>query len=90
MDNIDDIIAYEDGSLSEEAEVKMFQEMISSGTVWRKQGAYGRRAMQLLRDGLCELGEQRFTDAYGNVVPSKYDVKAGTTGAPLETRKHDR
>jgi hypothetical protein len=90
MSNIDDIMDFENGDLSEEAEVKMFQKLISSGTVWGLQGSYGRQAMQLLRDGKCELGEQQFKDAYGNVVPSKYDVKPGTTGAPLETRKNDR
>ena len=66
--------------------VKKYQEWINSGLAWRLEGAVGREAMSLLDAGLCELGEERHTDYWGNVVPSKYDVKPGTKGAPLETR----
>jgi hypothetical protein len=90
MANIDDIIDFEDGNQSEEAEVKMFQKMINDGSVWHLQGSYGRRAMELLRSGQCELATVPFKDAYGNRIPSRYEVQAGTTGAPLKTRKNDR
>jgi hypothetical protein len=83
---IDDIMRWEEGDMDESNEVAMFQKMINDGSVWHMPGSTGRRAMELLRAGLCELGEQRFKDAYGNTVPSKHDVKPGTTGAPLETR----
>lgn len=83
MANIDDLMDFEDGELSEAAEIKMFQKLINSGTVWHMQGAYGRRAMQLLRDRKCELATIPFKDAYGNHIPSRYEVKAGTTGSPL-------
>jgi hypothetical protein len=86
-DHLEDITHHEEEGLSEEDEIAMFQRMINDGSVWHMQGSYGRRAMDLLRSGLCELGEKSFTDAYGNKVPSKHEVMPGTTGAPLETRK---
>lgn len=82
MKNLD----FEDGNLSESEEVAFFQKIINDGTVWKLQGSYGRQAMAYLEAGLCELGEQRFQDYYGNTVPSRYDVKPGTKGAPLNTR----
>lgn len=83
---INKLIALEQGELDEREEIQAYQEMINDGSVWRMQGSAGRRAMDLLRAGLCELGSRRFTDYYGNIVPSRYDVKPGTTGAPLATR----
>ena len=86
MSNIDDLLDFEDWNLSESREIEMFQKLISSGAVWKMQGAYGRHAMNLLRARKCELGEHRFIDAYGNVIPSKYDIKPGETGSPLEKK----
>jgi len=86
MANVYDIISFENGEFEEQEEVAFFQKMINDGSVWHFQGAYGRRAMDLLRARKCELGEKRFKDAYGNVVPSRFDVKAGMMGAPLSTR----
>lgn len=71
---------------TEAEEIEAYQKRINDGTIWHFEGAAGRRAMELLEAGLCELGEKRFTDYWGNVVPSRYDVKPGTKGAPLSTR----
>lgn len=51
--NIDKIIAYENGELSEEEVVELFQTMIDSGQVWILQGHYGRTAAALIDAGLC-------------------------------------
>ncbi len=66
--------------------VEWYQEHINDGTVWKFEGSVGRAAMDLLRSGQCELGEKPCYDYYGNRVPSRFEVKAGTTGAPLSTR----
>lgn len=87
MKNIEKLIAYETEEISEQDEVRLIQGMINDGSIWHFQGSYGRRAMELLDAGLCELGETGFKDAYGNYVPSRYEVKAGTKGAPLNTRE---
>lgn len=87
MANIDDLLDFEEGELSEDAEVKMFQKLINSGDVWHLQGSYGRRAMQLLKERKCELATIPFKDAYGNRIPSRYELEPGTAGAPLDKKK---
>lgn len=51
---IGQIIAYENGELTEEEVIELFQSLISSGAVWRLQGHYGRTAIQLIEAGLCD------------------------------------
>lgn len=51
--NIDNIIAYEQGDLDEETTIAMFQAMIDDGSAWKLQGHYGRTAQALITAGLC-------------------------------------
>ena len=74
MDNIDNIMAFESGELSEEDTIKMFQEMINDGSVWGLQGFYGRTAASLIKAGLCQHAEVRHKDYYDNTIPSRNDV----------------
>lgn len=53
MDQIDKIIAYEQGDLSDEDTICLFQELIDSGLVWQLQGHYGRTAKFLIEEGYC-------------------------------------
>jgi hypothetical protein len=53
-----------------------------NGGVWSMQGSYGRTMMQAISDGWCLLGTQSFNDYYGNRIPSRTEVKAGTKGSP--------
>lgn len=46
------IIAYEQGDLSHDETVALFQELFDSGIVWDLQGHYGRVAYQMLQEGL--------------------------------------
>lgn len=71
---------------TEAERVKEIQKLINNGKAWTLEGSIGREAMEYLRAGLCELGKVSFRDYYGNRVPSRYEVKAGTCGAPLSTR----
>lgn len=57
------------------------QELIDSGMAWRLEGSVGRAAMGLINDGRCMLGEEGHTDYYGNYVPSRTEVLAGTKGS---------
>ena len=50
---IDKIIAYEEGSLSEEDTIALFQTLIDTGQAWTLQGHYGRQAHALIEAGLC-------------------------------------
>jgi len=66
---------------TEEDQVRAWQQLIDSGQAWRLQGSTGRTAMDLIRSGVCTLGPTGNTDYYGNYVPSKFEVKAGTKGS---------
>ncbi len=49
---IDKIIAYENGELSEEEILELFQELVNTGTAWTLQGSYGRTATAFIEQGL--------------------------------------
>ena len=71
-----------------EAEVvEAMQELINSGMAWKLEGSIGRQAMAMLESGQCELGRVAHVDYWGNRVPSRFEVRPGTKGAPLATRK---
>lgn len=42
------IAKYEEGTLTEEATVELFQHLVDTGLAWRLQGHYGRTAQALL------------------------------------------
>ncbi len=77
----DVIVAYESGDLDDVETVAMFQRLIDDGSSWRLQGCYGRAAMDLIRCGQCVLGPVGHRDYFGNYVPSRHEVEAGTPGS---------
>jgi len=56
------------------------QANINSGLAWKLEGSYGRAAMNLLVSGACMLPKVVRIDAYGNRVPARDMLKAGTQG----------
>jgi len=52
MNAIDNIIAYEEGELSYEQTLELFQELVKTGLAWQLQGHYGRTATSLIEQGL--------------------------------------
>lgn len=50
---IDQIIAYEQGELDDDATIELFQGLIDSGLAWQLQGHYGRTAAALIDAGYC-------------------------------------
>ena len=72
----------DDENQTREEYVQSMQELIDDGTAWRLEGSVGRSAMDLINAGECMLGEEGHSDYYGNYVPSRHEVKAGTKGSP--------
>lgn len=62
-------------------DVNDLQGLIDSGMAWRLEGSVGRAAMRAIEEGECILGEVGHRDFWGNYVPSRYEVEAGTKGS---------
>jgi hypothetical protein len=54
MNNLDFILAYENGELDRDQIVAGFQHLIDSGAIDHLQGAYQRQALELLKSGECQ------------------------------------
>lgn len=53
-DILNDVIAYEQGDLTEDDTLELFQRLVDSGLAWTLQGHYGRTAASLIEAGLVE------------------------------------
>ena len=51
MDQLDAMMAWENGELDEEGTVALFQSLVDSGLAWQLQGCYGRTARALIDAG---------------------------------------
>lgn len=56
------------------------QRAINSG-MWSLQGSYGRAMMHAIESGFCLLGPSGCRDFWGNYIPSRDEVQAGTKGS---------
>ena len=70
-----------DDDLTQEEHAEEMQKIIDDGSVWKMEGSMGRQAMYYIEMGFCLLGEVAHFDYWGNKVPSRYEVKAGTKGS---------
>jgi hypothetical protein len=52
------IISYEEGKLSEEETLDLFQYLLDTGMCWTLQGHYGRTAANLIEAGLIHKQEK--------------------------------
>jgi hypothetical protein len=55
MNNINQILAYENGELDEAGVIELFQNLVSTGLAWSLQGSYGRTANALIEAGLVTV-----------------------------------
>lgn len=88
MPDIDDIMKWEDGSMSPEEEGTFFQGLIDSGLAWKLQGMYGRRATDLINSGVCHASKTAALNSiisgdggYQVINQSGYPVSEGETFA---------
>jgi hypothetical protein len=53
-DVVDQLIAYEEGRMTDREVIRLFQQLIDSGLAWQLQGSYGRMAQELIDSGRCK------------------------------------
>lgn len=80
MLTLNDIETIEGGAQTEEDYFLSIQAAINGGA-WALQGSYGRAMMDAIKSGQCLLGKNRARDYWGNTIPGRDDVKAGTAGS---------
>lgn len=79
MTMFDDVMTIENGE--DEGEViASIQRVINAGQ-WGLQGSFGRTMMDHIEAGACLLGHNPARDYYGNRIPSRHEVEAGTKGS---------
>ena len=80
--SIKDINNIESDDAVDEYELYASIQRAINGGMWSLQGSYGRTMMQAISDGWCLLGTKAFKDYWGNTIPARTEVKAGTKGSP--------
>jgi len=48
---VGDLLAWEQGKMTDQEEVALFQRLVESGWAWKLKGKYARRASELIADG---------------------------------------
>lgn len=81
MFSADDAMALENGENTPEQAATLLQKAINDGIGWALQGSYGRSMMQALEAGDCMLGLSPAKDGYGNRIPARHEVQAGSKGS---------
>lgn len=66
--------------LQKEYGYTVIQDGINSGHVWKMEGSQGREAMRCITEGSCMLPMIAHKDYYGNILPARQQLKAGTKG----------
>lgn len=88
MDLYDAVMTLEaDETATEEDEVRALQALVNSGT-WGLQGSMGRAMMDAIEAGYVALGPEPARDYYGNRIPSRFEVEAGTKGSVEFVEEH--
>jgi hypothetical protein len=69
-----------DEDADEQDEIRALQHLINTGT-WSLEGSTGRAMMSAIEAGVCALGPEPAFDYWGNRIPSRDEVEAGTKGS---------
>lgn len=80
MVDLKDAMNLEGEAESEEEYFASIQRYINAGC-WSGPGREGRAMMEAIEAGRCMLGPKLARDYYGNVIPARDMVKAGTKGS---------
>lgn len=86
FDTVGFIMAYEDGSLADQAVIEGFQHLIDTGLAWKLQGHYGRMAERLIQAGHCTAPAAKA--AAPSPAPKAKDSGAGpSSSAPAPSNE---
>ena len=66
MQLVDQLIAYEEGQLTEDEEIALFEHLVETGTCWQLQGHYQRVAATLMEAGLIKSPVHAETNTSNN------------------------
>lgn len=80
MITLNDVNTIEGGAETEQEYYQAMQRAINAGA-WSLQGSYGRAMMDAIESGCCMLGKRPASDYWGNLIPSRSQVKEGTKGS---------
>ncbi len=58
MQLVDQLIAYEEGQLTEDEQIALFQHLVETGTCWHLEGHYHRVPATLIEAGLIKPAER--------------------------------
>jgi hypothetical protein len=87
--NLHDIEVIEGTEDADEMEYfTSIQAAINSLEAWKFQGSMGRAMMSAIESGHCMLARSSTRDYWGNRIPSRDEVKAGTKGSADYVREH--
>jgi hypothetical protein len=75
-----DLLEGECEPVDEEEFYSAVQRAINCGLSWAN-GRGGRQAMDCITSGHCMLGQSGTRDGFGQPMPSRHDVQAGTKGS---------
>jgi len=81
MFNLNDIHNIEEDDEVTREDYCMSIQVAINSNMWSLQGSYGHTMMEHIQGGLCMLGLTGTHDAYGNYIPSRFEVLEGTKGS---------
>ncbi|MBA2740984.1 MAG: hypothetical protein H0U46_03130 [Actinobacteria bacterium] len=76
-----------DEAATEEDEIRALQHLVNTGQ-WSWPGRTGRAMMDAIEAGYVALGLESAIDYYGNRIPSRLEVEAGTKGSVEFVAEH--
>ena len=62
---VDLIVQYEEGTITQEDEIKLFQYLVDTEDAFKLQGHYGRHAQTLIDQGLIKVSKEEPKDEQG-------------------------
>lgn len=81
------LVLTEPDEADEAGQVAALQALINAGT-WGLEGSMGRAMMEAIEAGYCALGPEPAQDYWGNFIPSRGMVEAGTKGSVQFVEEH--